>query len=292
MKIYDCFLFFNELDLLELRLREHYDHVDHFVIGESNLSFTGQPKPYHLLDNWERFQPWADKIIRVEITDLDPSAPDAWRNEAQSRENLLRGLDTAEPNDIIFLSDCDEILRDTTWQRMRESTAREFGFRMPMFYFRLNYMQTHPTKWWEGGSAVRKGLLDQGIEALKTRNEPWGPMEYLRRSRHSIGVSEMSVITHAGWHFGWLGDDQAARNKLANFAHQELNRPDLLEKLDLELSISRGRGLFADAPDTADQHVTVAVDDYFPRAVLVDRPRWEQYIIPGEHASVRNHLRF
>lgn len=291
MKIYDCFLFFNELDLLELRLREHYDHVDHFVIGESNLSFTGRPKSYHLLDNWDRFLPWADKIIRVEITDLNPT-DDAWRNEAQSRENLLQGIQTANPNDIIFLSDCDEIIRDTTWQRMRTSTAREFGFRMPMFYFRLNYMQTHPTRWWDGGSAVRKGVLDQGIQALTTRDEQWGPMEYLRRARHGIGVDSMSVITHAGWHFGWLGDDQAAREKLANFAHQELNRPDVLENLDLELSISRGRGLLADAPDTADQHVVVTVDDYFPRAVTSDLERWQRYIIPGAQTPVRNHLRF
>ena len=58
MRVYDTFIFYNELDLLEIRLRELYDHVDVFVLVESNLTLTNHPKPYIFEESQERFRPW------------------------------------------------------------------------------------------------------------------------------------------------------------------------------------------------------------------------------------------
>ena len=69
-KVYDCFTFFNELDLLELRLTECYNHTDYFVIAESNKSFTGNSKPFNLEENWDRFKAFHDKIIYVKVDPL------------------------------------------------------------------------------------------------------------------------------------------------------------------------------------------------------------------------------
>lgn len=277
MKIYDCFTFYNELDLLELRLRETYDHVDVFVIAEATHTFQGKEKPLFLKENWDRFAPWHDKIRRIEITDLDPAA-NPWDNEAASREHLKEGLYDAEELDIIVLSDCDEILRPAALDIMRNGNRAVYGTRMPLFYFRLNYLQVHPTQWWNGASAVRFKLL-QG-------------MEQLRKMRHSIGIQENSVIMHAGWHFGWMGDDVKAREKIASFAHSELNKPEILENIDLELSIQKGHGLNPHASDSEDKHVVVEVDDYFPATVLVDKERWSKYIIPNATTKVTDLLRF
>jgi hypothetical protein len=275
-KIYDCFTFYNELDLLELRLREHYDHVDQFVIAEANMSFTGKPKPYYLDENWDRFEQWADKITYIQIEDLNPTG-DPWANEAHSRECLKQGLVDAQPKDIIMLSDCDEIFRPTTWQRLRGSPdKRQWGVRMPCFYFKLNYMQTHPTLWWAGGSAIRFEFL--------------GKMEDLRKARNEIGIREMSVILHAGWHFGWLGDNQAAITKLESFAHQELNTPEVVGRLDLEQSIKNGHGI--NPNDSGDQHYVVEVDDYFPASILVNKDRWAKYISPNATNKVTDFLKF
>ena len=70
MKIYDCFTFYNELDLLELRLQELYDHVDHFVIVEANRTFQNQEKPFALNSAKYRYTAWRDKIIQVQVVDM------------------------------------------------------------------------------------------------------------------------------------------------------------------------------------------------------------------------------
>ena len=277
MKIYDCFTFYNELDLLELRLRETYDHVDVFVIAEATHTFQGKEKPLHLKDNWDRFAPWHAKMRRIEITDLDP-AGDPWANEARSREHLKAGLHDAEDLDIIVLSDVDEILRTGAFDHMRRANRAVYGTRMAMFYFRLNYMQIHPTLWWAGASAVRFKMLND--------------MEQLRKMRNTIGIAEQSVIMHAGWHFGWLGDDVRALEKLQSFAHSELNTPTVTKQLDIELSIKNGRGLNPHATDSDDKHITVEIDDYFPNTVLVDKQRWAKYIIPNATEKVADFLTF
>ena len=69
MKIYDCFNFFNELDILELRLNILYEHVDYFVIVEADKTHSGENKPFYLKENMERFKKFSDKIISYHILD-------------------------------------------------------------------------------------------------------------------------------------------------------------------------------------------------------------------------------
>jgi len=110
--------------------------------------------------------------------------------------------------------------------------------------------------------------------------------------RHQIGIAENAVIMHAGWHFGWLGDDVRAREKIESFAHSELNKPEVLENINLELSIKNGHGLNPHAQDSEDKHVVVEVDDYFPQCVQVDKNRWSKYIIDDATEKVTNFLTF
>ncbi len=85
--IYDFFLFDHELDILEIRLYELYDHVTLFLIAESDQTFSGKPKPLYLKENWSRFAKYHDKIRRVEInlTDTKSHKTDSWSREAKSR---------------------------------------------------------------------------------------------------------------------------------------------------------------------------------------------------------------
>ena len=102
MKTYDCFTFFNELDVLEIRLKEMWEVTDHFVISESNLSHSGKTKDYILLDNWDRFKPYEDKIIRIQVDDM-PETKDSWVREKFQRFSLGRGLEDRKPDDIIIV---------------------------------------------------------------------------------------------------------------------------------------------------------------------------------------------
>ena len=113
MKIYDCFTFFNELELLDLRLKELYNHVDYFVLVEATLTHTGKPKELIFEKNKDKYSDYLDKIIYVKVNDL-PDYNDfegIWEPENFQRNCIVRGLTNAEDSDVIMVSDIDEIPR-------------------------------------------------------------------------------------------------------------------------------------------------------------------------------------
>ena len=89
--IYDFIIFGEELDILEIRLFELYDHVTFFLIAESSLTFTGLEKPMHLKENWAKFEKYHKKIRRIEV-ELIRNISDPWQNEKLMRN---QGLDQA-----------------------------------------------------------------------------------------------------------------------------------------------------------------------------------------------------
>ena len=137
-KIYDCFNFFNELDILEIRLNELYDVVDYFIIVESNVTHSGEDKLFYFDENKDRFTKFLDKIINIKITDTPNdfinlkstddnelnkinqyiinqtnrfnryNQPDYGRDFFQ-KESVRRGLINCQDNDLILISDADEI---------------------------------------------------------------------------------------------------------------------------------------------------------------------------------------
>ena len=111
-KVYDCFCYFNEDLLLELRLETLWDEVDYFVICESVLTISGLPKPLYF--DLENFQKYNSKIRHLVIRDYPFDTSDAWRNERWQRDYLINGLFDANPDDWILLSDVDEI--DSTYK--------------------------------------------------------------------------------------------------------------------------------------------------------------------------------
>ena len=113
MKVYDCFTFFNELDLLEIRLNELNDVVDYFVLVESKRSFQNKQKSCYYLDNLDRFSKFNHKIIRLEIPE-DKFNNNSWDNEKLSWNYIITALDNAKSEDIIMISALDEIPKKET----------------------------------------------------------------------------------------------------------------------------------------------------------------------------------
>lgn len=110
MKIYDCFPFYNELEVLELRLSLLYPYVDHFVLAESTVTHRGDPKPLYFYENREKFAQYMDKIIYVRLNcKTKDTHPNDWSIENAQRDILTDGLKNCEPDDIIIVSDADEI---------------------------------------------------------------------------------------------------------------------------------------------------------------------------------------
>ena len=282
MKIYDCFTFYNEFDLLELRLRELYDHVDHFVLVEADRTFQNQQKPFYYQDHAERFKKWADKIIHVAVQDM-PQDTDAWGRERYQRDSIAQGIAAADPLDIIMIGDVDEIPRPGTVQRLRTSPGSVWGFRMPLFNFKYNYMMVTQDLYTVWSGAVRKQVLSSAEDFRRMRH-----VLHSFALNHSDGNIE--IIEHAGWHFTYLGTSDFARTKIQSFAHSETNDPAILDQLDIEDSIRKGTGIIRTNHDYLFAPVTV--DDYMPATIVDNLAEFALHlIVPANGAhSARHYL--
>lgn len=271
MKIYDCFTFYNELDLLDIRLAELNNSVDYFVIVEATTTFQNQPKPLYLKDNWNRYSAYHNKIIHVVVDDM-PMSSDPWANERFQRNAIKRGLVNARDNDFAIVGDVDELLRPSVIESLRDSESSVVGFRMPYFNFKFNYMLVNDVETY-------------CIWSLATRVGILGEVEELRRSRWTLNQlayahkqDGIEIVEHAGWHFTYLGTDDFIRQKICSFAHAELNNATTLDKIDVNSSIARGVGF---NPNDPRKFMPVALDNYFPESIVSNKDKYREYIIPG-----------
>lgn len=120
MAIYDCFTYFNEIELLELRLSVLDSFVDYFVLVEANKTFTNEDKEFHFEKNKHLFTDYADRIIYIKVDDM-PNSDNAWDREKHQRNCIMKGLSRAHPDDLIIISDIDEIPNPVTFNLFLES---------------------------------------------------------------------------------------------------------------------------------------------------------------------------
>jgi len=277
-KIYDCFKFFNELELLELRLTECYDHVDYFVIAEANKTHQGNDKIYNIEANWDRFKPFHDKIIYLKIDDMPDNHHSSWVRENFQRNALVRGISDADDNDIIIVTDCDEILRPRTLDILRNDKEHKLWIcRHPMFYFKFNYLRIMPKAYFGEPMALLKRDF-KGFQTLRVMKDTWPhPYDYIDK--------DICTIQHAGWHFTYFGDDQHIDTKLLNCDHYDglpfVGKNKIIDMIaDKTCWDGVGRSGYE----------YVKMDEYFPKTVLNNLDRWKDYIIPDATASIRDYL--
>ncbi len=205
MKIIDCFTYYNEDDVLELRFKELYDKVDAFVLVESNRTHSNQPKEKNFKS--ERFTPFADKILYVESLAETCESTERWALENHQRNAINAGLNFLKPNydHFIMISDVDEIPDLATWK------GEEGVFRQRHSYYSFDWVDPRP---WNG----TVGMYFWRFQS------PYGKMipQDLRNFRDILKPVGL------GWHFGWLGDTERAKNKAQNFAHSELSSDDFV----------------------------------------------------------------
>ena len=281
-KVYDCFPFFNELDLLELRLEEGYDHVDYFVITEANKSFQNRDKPFNLEANWDRYAKYHDKIIYVKIEDMPDGDGNTnhWRRENFQREVIMRGLTNANPDDVICISDCDEMIRPEVFDFFRNDTQHQMWIcRQPIFWVKLNYWQAEPRGY---------NISSMAITMRKLRS----PQEIRNQLHPSYSLPEhfddgqRMIVHHAGWNFTYLGDDNHAKVKLVNFAHDEGSY--LAATVDTEAAILKNVNPIA--PNDPGRYESIVVDDYFPKTIRNNLDKWNHLIVPNATNDIRNFL--
>jgi hypothetical protein len=206
--IVDTFMFNNELDMLECRLTEIADAVDHVIAVEADVDHQDHPKPYHLTENLGRFEQWKDKLIVVRATGL-PTAlrfPDPWARERAQREHTRTGFEQigGVPSDCVVLhGDVDEIPRTLAARNVRPKGFVAFEQTGHFWSLRWRYPHT-----WQGTVAARAGDVTS-FTAMRDR-------------RNITPVR----LPNAGWHLSWLpnGDDvmASAKTKVGSFCHPEV----------------------------------------------------------------------
>ena len=275
-KIYDCFTFYNELDLLELRLAELYNKVDHFVIVESNQTFTNRPKPWNFAENIDRYSNYLDKIIYVQVDDM-PGSANAWDNERFQRDQIIRGIQSAEPEDLIIITDIDEIVRPAAIEHMKTSDATLFPLRMTLSNFKINYMKLNPDRYGIWGMATIRSNLNHILpDAFRNMRFQF------TNAPHQYTSGDIEVIEHGGWHFGYMGDKNYLIDKARSFSHTEVNTPEFLDQIDPEASIAQGTSWDRKSQD---QYTVVDLDHYFPQTILNNQEKYVGVILPNSGRS-------
>ena len=204
--IWDCFPFFNELELLDIRLHTLSPFVDRFVLVEAAETFSGNPKPMYYSDNREQFREYWDKIVYVPIEHL-PETNNFWVREGNQRNDIMKGLTEAAPDDIILISDVDEIPRPEKFSAIRKTGKSIFVMDYYMYY--LNMRSADEALWLLGTRAVpmREMTTPQDV-----RN--WGAFRLLLGGKYAI--------FNGGWHFSYLGGPQKVQYKLESTSESQL----------------------------------------------------------------------
>jgi beta-1,4-mannosyl-glycoprotein beta-1,4-N-acetylglucosaminyltransferase len=247
-KIYDCFIFYNELELLSLRLHELYDAVDYFVICEANITFRGQPKPLIFADNQNMFKAFSDKIKYIAVTDM-PAEGSAWDREYHQRSALRRTLSGLDPRDVVIISDVDEIIRPEAVNYIRNNDGY-FQLYMKMYQF---YINTFACDW--AKVFAYSWSLDQSIgDYSDVRVKMAETFDRFSGRNHRI--------ENGGWHFTFLGGADKVREKLKAYSHtepwqQHILTPEAAERQLLLLTPVGGVGILELRP----------VDETFPKYV-------------------------
>jgi hypothetical protein len=275
MKVFDCFTFYNEFDLLELRLEELWDSVDYFVIAEANTTHQSKPKPFLLKDRWNDFAKYHSKIRHIMVDDM-PCDPNTWVNENFQRRALERGLYDMQPEDIIITGDGDEIIRPDVIEAIKNdpNDYNRYIPYLPLFYFKLNYLMVNPCGI-HGKIVVTRGRAYMDPQREREITFPWIPKP--KDVDHCL-------INHGGWHFSYFGKTDFAKNKIESFAHAETNIPQIMDRLDVDKMIENKVGIAWESGE--ERFAYIKVDEYFPKTILKNPERWKDMIIPTQEFEV------
>ena len=255
MNIYDCFMYFDEDLLLDIRLNTLNKFVKKFVITEATYTHNGNKK--ELRFNINKFKKFKDKITYL-IVDRQPEnildLVDGENREKRGeklilngmardyfqRENLSRGLVDAASDDLILVSDLDEIpnLEDIDFTNIKNNILI---FEQKMFYYKLNLFYQDYT--WLGTKATKKKNFKspQWIRNIKGKNYPKWRIDTLISSKK---YSNLVFIKNGGWHFTCLRSPEELEKKLLNFAHHYEFEESGLNINDLKKLIEEKRVMY------------------------------------------------
>lgn len=241
MKIVDCFIFYNEIKLLQFRMKYLYDYVDHFVLVESSLTHSGNPKPFYFEENKHLFQPYLDKIVHVKVYDDIPKPfrlsfmkkkiDTFWEciDRGNFQRNCIdRGIQqlNLQDHDIIISGDADEFVDRNLLVKLR-STGLDgtYGLNQDLYYYNLTCK--YKTKW------------------NLARCIPYRNYAVFKNLAVIRGFGDKPPnLDNGGWHFSYFGNIDFIIDKIKQSADQTFNKDAFLNRDLIRQRIESGEDLF------------------------------------------------
>ncbi|MBF0160509.1 MAG: tetratricopeptide repeat protein [Magnetococcales bacterium] len=226
-QIYDCFTFFDEFDMLDIRLHHLWDYVDRFVLVEADHTHRGQPKEFIFDKNKERFSWASSKIIHVKANlsvagrNFSRSSAlnerdDNWKTEHDQRNAIMEGLRSARDDDLILISDLDEIPSHAAMRGLRKIASCIPAFNL-RFHLHIGFLDFHATPGFEVPGPFGSLSLDNYPGTTVCRRKNLWPQAV--RSR----IFTYPARFNSGYHFSGLGGISRLIKKSSYSAHSELD---------------------------------------------------------------------
>ena len=292
MNIYDCFLYFDEDLLLDLRLNILDKYVKKFVITESTFLHSGKEKKLNFdIKNFKKFK---DKIIYL-VIDTPPKGiksiystdsieiknkkilDNSLKRENNQRNQLMSGLKSAEDRDLILSSDLDEIPNLDNFQFKNRITL----FEQKVFYYKFNLMQPNYT--WMGTRACRKeSLIEfQWLRNIKGKSYPFWRLDTFFSKKKYMNID---IIKNGGWHFTSIKKPEDIYYKLSNFMHHLEFEESGLKISDMEKMVQEKKILYDHSAKqeekkyTGKQSLQKVSDEFLPDYLRFNKEKYENWL--------------
>ena len=267
MAIYDCFQYFNEDHILDLRFNILDKYVDYFVISESTKTHQGDEKK--LKFNINNFTKYKNKIIYIVAEyKKDKNFINHLGGESQieqhQRNSLFKGLKKANDNDLIILSDSDEI---PDLEKLNEINPKKkfIAFSQMMFMYKLNLQNVNESNWIGSRIALKKNISNmQKFRDMKFKNYP-----FWRIDKYNL------QIIKGGWHFSFLHHTDEIIEKIKSYSHGEFNKPELIEKNLIDEKIRNNKDIF----NRGYKLQKIKIDENFPKYIRENLRELDKWII-------------
>ena len=264
-KIIDCITFFDNNLIFEMRYNILVNYVDYFLVCESLYDHTGKRKKpnFILKDQYDK-----KKIIYILLDKPFSKNSDRWQNQASQRDFILKNLDFASPDDFIFFSDPDEIIRPELLVNF--NLKQKYGiFLHDCFNYKINLFNSYETPW-EGTRVVKKKNL-KSIDFMRQKI-------LMKNLNYSIfrfdKEKSIQIFKNAGWHFNNLMSPEDISLKLKTFAHKEFSGDEFSSVEIIKDKINKKIDLF----NRGHTYKAINIDNNFPKYILDNLEKFKNYI--------------
>tara|TARA_B100002051_G_C16602044_1_gene568573 strand:+ start:189 stop:995 length:807 start_codon:yes stop_codon:yes gene_type:complete len=267
MAIFDCFQYFNEDHIADLRFNTLDEFVDTFVIVESTVNHQGKPKKLHFdIGKYKKFK---NKINYIVVDDTPESIKKPHEGgeslvEQHQRNSIMKGLKNCSDDDLIILSDVDEI---PDLNKLNEFNRNKYAvFSQKMFMYKLNLLNLNENNWHGSKICLKKNFKSpQWLRNLKFKKYPFWRIDK---------VKNLQIIKNGGWHFAYLQSPENISKKIKSFAHGEFNTADTSDEENIKLKIEKEEDIF----DRGYKIKKVEIDSSFPKYIFKNKEKLKKWI--------------